>query len=453
MKHLPKLKVSQNRRFLQTEEGAPFFYLGDTAWELFHRLNEVDVQKYCTNRAAKGFNVIQAVALAELDGHKTPNANGHFALIDDDPAKPNEDYFKHVDFTVNYANSLGMYVGLLPCWGNFVCTDNWNPLGLITEKNAYGYGEFLARRYKENGIIWILGGDRPANGYEKIWEQMALGIRSVVGNTQLIAYHPRGYQRSSVWFHNAEWCDFNAIQSGHYRQYNNNYEMIAMDYALTPPKPTLDMEPCYEDHPIGFHAQNGWFDEYDCRLAAYRAVFAGAFGHTYGTNSVWQMYDTGRSPIAWARRPWHEALNQPGATQMRFLKNLMLAHPFFSRIPDQSVIIQENDWNGSDYKGFPTDYCLGTRDGTVGKNDATYIMVHTPRIVPFWVNASLIPAQKLRCYWYCPRTGQCFVEPVRDNIPKLDPLWHHRPWHVKTEGMDWVYVVEDASKNYPLPNT
>ena len=32
------LKVSDNRRFLVHEDGSPFFYLGDTAWELFHRL-------------------------------------------------------------------------------------------------------------------------------------------------------------------------------------------------------------------------------------------------------------------------------------------------------------------------------------------------------------------------------------------------------------------------------
>jgi hypothetical protein len=34
---LPKLKISENKRFLVTESGEPFFYLGDTAWELFHR--------------------------------------------------------------------------------------------------------------------------------------------------------------------------------------------------------------------------------------------------------------------------------------------------------------------------------------------------------------------------------------------------------------------------------
>jgi hypothetical protein len=36
---LPRLKVSDNHRFLVTQDGKPFFYLADTAWELFHRLD------------------------------------------------------------------------------------------------------------------------------------------------------------------------------------------------------------------------------------------------------------------------------------------------------------------------------------------------------------------------------------------------------------------------------
>ena len=34
---LPALRVSPDRHFLMTEDGRPFFWLADTAWELFHR--------------------------------------------------------------------------------------------------------------------------------------------------------------------------------------------------------------------------------------------------------------------------------------------------------------------------------------------------------------------------------------------------------------------------------
>ena len=81
----PRLKVSENRRFLVHEDGRPFFYLGDTAWELFHRLNREEADRYLQDRARKGFTVIQAVALAELDGLGDPNPYGHLPLLDNDP--------------------------------------------------------------------------------------------------------------------------------------------------------------------------------------------------------------------------------------------------------------------------------------------------------------------------------------------------------------------------------
>lgn len=46
-----RLQVSENRRFLVHEDGQPFFHLGDTAWELFHRLNREEAARYLDNRA------------------------------------------------------------------------------------------------------------------------------------------------------------------------------------------------------------------------------------------------------------------------------------------------------------------------------------------------------------------------------------------------------------------
>ena len=47
------------------EPTVPFFYLGDTAWELPHRLNDAEAEHYLRNRAEKGFNVVMIVLFAE----------------------------------------------------------------------------------------------------------------------------------------------------------------------------------------------------------------------------------------------------------------------------------------------------------------------------------------------------------------------------------------------------
>ena len=61
------LKVSENGRYLVHEDGTPFFFLADTAWELLHRLNREEAEQYLENRRQKGFTVILTVGLAELD--------------------------------------------------------------------------------------------------------------------------------------------------------------------------------------------------------------------------------------------------------------------------------------------------------------------------------------------------------------------------------------------------
>ena len=97
---LPPLKVSDNERFIVTADNKPFFWLGDTAWELFHRLNRDEATVYLENRASLRFNVIQAVVLAELNGLTESNAYGQLPFVKRDPLKPNEAYFEHVDWVV-----------------------------------------------------------------------------------------------------------------------------------------------------------------------------------------------------------------------------------------------------------------------------------------------------------------------------------------------------------------
>ena len=75
------LKISDNGRFIVKEDGTPFFWLGDTAWELFHKLNREEAEEYLSNRAKRRFNVIQAVALAEFEGLTTENAYGRLPLL------------------------------------------------------------------------------------------------------------------------------------------------------------------------------------------------------------------------------------------------------------------------------------------------------------------------------------------------------------------------------------
>ncbi len=429
-----KLKVSENNRFLVFEDGSPFFWLGDTAWELFHRLSKEDAVKYLENRREKGFTVIQAVILAELDGLNVPNMEGNKPLIDNDPAKINEAYFGHVDWVIKEAEKRGMFIGLLPTWGDKV-DKQWGVGPVIfTAENARIYGEIVGKRYRDfKNIIWINGGDRNGGGNNfAIWKALAEGIKSVDKN-HLMTYHPIGYNSSSKWFHNEDWLDFNMIQTGHSeRSYDVYSKLMVSDYNLKPIKPTFDGEPRYEDHPHNWKPEElGYFDDADVRQACYWNLFTGGFGHTYGCHAIWQMLTPERQPVGFARNTWYDGLDLPGAWDMIHARKLMKSRPFTERIPFQEIVLNKNQTE--------TGFIAATR----GKS---YVMVYIPTGIAAELDLKKCGWPKAKAWWYNCRTGEVLsAGKIETNQKKtFSPLTTGR-------GNDWVLVLDNAGEKFKKP--
>ena len=287
-----RLRVSPNGRHFVDQEGQPFFYLGDTVWTLLKRLNRQEVEDYLRNRAAKGFTVVQSYVLRGL---RVPNLYGELTLVDRDPTRPNDAFFQNVDYITNRANELGLVMGFVVSYGEHVQAVRTDEQ-VFNPDNAFAFGSYLGRRYRDNAVIWLLGGDRvPLEGRD-VWAAMARGLKAGSGGIHLVSYHGPGdwsTPSSSYWFHEEDWLDFNTIQSGHGWAIPN-YEFVAHDYALRPVKPTLDMESRYENHPDVRTNTGKRMDAHQAREAAYWAVLAGAAGHGYGCNDMWQLYDPDR---------------------------------------------------------------------------------------------------------------------------------------------------------------
>lgn len=108
----------------------------------------------------------------------------------------------------------------------------------------------------------------------------------------------------------------------------------------TPAKPVIDGEPVYEGHPVDFRPDDrGHTVAADVRRAFFWDLFNGAFGHTYGHHSIWQMYDTGRDPVNRPLMTWKEALDEPGARQLGLAKRLFESRAFFTRVPAPEIIV------------------------------------------------------------------------------------------------------------------
>ena len=427
------LRVSDNKRFLVQADGTPFFYMGDTAWELFHRLNCEEADRYLKRRAEQGFTVIQAVALAEFDGLAEPNPYGETPLQNNDPTQPNEAYFKHIDYIIDKAAANGLVIGFLPTWGDKVFKNSWGKgPEIFNPQNARVYGKWLGDRYKNRkNIIWILGGDRnPREGSPDVavWRAMAEGIEEGVGGADkaLMSLHPQptavGGGGASKWFGDDAWFDFNMHQTGHCRD-TPVYAYITTSYNRTPTKPTMDAEPIYEDHPVCFNAKElGTSNALDVRKAAYLDLFAGAHGHTYGCHDIWQMYSPNRPAVNGPHIYWPEALELPGANQMKFVRRLMESRPMLERVPDQSLIV-ENDYP-------PAERIQATR----GKN---YAFIYTAAGKSFTVNMGKIDGTSVKIAWLNPRTGE-----TKDNGMVANSGQQKFTPPATGYGQDWVLVLD-----------
>ncbi len=445
-----RLKVSDNHRFLVHEDGKPFFYLGDTAWELFHRLTREEAEKYLRDRAAKGFTVIQAVAIAELDGHTDPNPYGDLPLIDLDPARPavkegpDNDYWDHVDWIVGKANELGLTIGFLPTWGRYWHDKVKDGKPLFDEQNAATYGEWLGQRYKEKNVIWILGGDRSVESDEQkaVIRAMARGLRKGDGGNHLITFHPPGGNGSSNWFQDEDWLDFNMRQNGHQPEFTGRYDKTHADYERTPTKPVIDGEPIYEDHPVSFNAKSfGHSIASDVRRPLYWDLFGGACGHTYGNHAVWQMWSPNKPPINNPLMPWSEAIHQPGAGQMQHGRALIESRPFLTRIPDDSVLI--TDRVPTSVPGAGRYRFAATRD-----ESGSFEMVYAPIGRKFSVNLEKISGANVKGWWFNPRDGKA---QAIGTFNKKGQREFTPPDY--GEMTDWVLVLDDANRNFPAPGS
>lgn len=465
---LPPLKISENGRYLVTDKGEPFFWLGDTAWFLVLKASresneqQPGLDQYFQNRHTKGFTVLQTSLLSEA-GKGPKNAYGHDPFENGDYSKPlvkagpDNDFWDMVDYIIDKGQEYGIYLALLPVWNNSI------PAEHQLEQDpqvAYRYGHFLGNRYKtKTHIIWVMGGD-PGNPTRyvsspsrlKMVRAIAEGIADGVNGqnnydgtadyqTTLMSYHPPGAGRSSGnLLHNEPWLDFNMIQTGTRFEFAN-YESIQGDYAQKPPKPTLDSEVTYEysnplQHITNERARYGdkRLSDTDVRRAAYWSVFAGGFGFTYGHRSFIQWLRKGETVHNGGDMPWYRGLDAPGSFQMSHLKKLMLSRPFLTRIPDQTLI----SWRS---KGYGNNLAMATRDEA-----GTYALVYAPLGSPLLIELSKLSAPNLIAHWYDPRVGV-----------------YHKIGDVKAEGMklfeppsngegqDWILILDDATKNYPLP--
>lgn len=353
------LRVASTRRFLEHQDGTPFFWLGDTWWMgLCHRLRfPEDFAVLATDRRKKGFNVVQIVAGLYPDMPPFDPRGANEAGFPWEPgyARIRPEYFDAADKRIQYLVDQGLTPCIVGAWGYYM---PWMGVDKLTQ-----HWRYLIARYGALPVAWCVAGEANLPWYlapnfpsddrsqVKEWTQVARAVRAMDPFHRLLTIHPTGIGRLSA--RNATedltLLDIDMLQTPHGQRgaVAPTVNTVRQSYADTPTLPVINGEPAYEmlndTLPTAWSRQMFWL-----------CMMNGAAGHTYGANGIWQVNRKGKphgpSPyqpansIGYGIISWDEAMNLPGSNQMaigrrffeRFRWQDFQPHPEWAEFADRS---------------------------------------------------------------------------------------------------------------------
>jgi hypothetical protein len=260
-----------------------------------------------------------------------------------------------------------------PIWGYYV-----NEAKVLTTGNARTYGRWLGARYKAApNIMWMMGGDRPAIGYEEVWRELAAGLREGDGGVHLVTYHPCYGRSSADFFHQDQTLSFNVIQT--WAEWSSVHPIVLADALRTPPKPVVLGEGAYENGP---EYPTGPITPLLVRRQAWWATMAGGFP-TYGQNQMWRV-----------EKGWEDTFDTPGATQVPRLKQILTARNWWDLVPDQSLFAS----------GVGSEKTLNAAMRSAS-GDYAIVYLASPCKVELHLDKIALP--HVRATWVSPITGEC----------------------------------------------
>jgi hypothetical protein len=350
------LKVSDNKRYLTYGNGDPFFYLGDTVWEIVRKSLMSEARQYIADRKRKGFNALQLVTISCLNlfPNGAVNRYGEAVYLDTNFSMINPRYFDYMDSIVTLANDNGMIAAIVPMWAamNEQSSFSYYHRKPIPDAETLLMERYVAARYGGHNVMWFAAADDyyDTPGRRNIWTQAARLLDSAGGGRHLLTIHPIGLNSSIDFFPDADWLDFHMYQSSHSVGNDYSWHGANRGYDVQPRVPILNGECVYED--IYNNVLDHYVPEYDnevfrirsehIRQVDYETLFSGSYvGIAYGASGLWQWSRPEDMGNFWPRYSWDTAMAFPGSAQMGVFRTLMERYHWYNLIPGQSLITQQ----------------------------------------------------------------------------------------------------------------
>ncbi len=374
MRHGALVAAPATRRLIHTD-GAPFLWLADTWWygATGRCAWPQPFQDLATQRAQQGFSVVQLVVgmppEVDADHDAIANEGGYPFTRRWDLINPR--YFQAVDQRIKFLVDAGIVPCILGGWGFQI---DWMGVDQMTR-----YWQYLVARYAAYPVVWCLCGESdmlklpnptptsraknirskmanivrrlPAHHQERLrqlkrryaqdtrsdaesliarreaWENVGRAVADYDPEGHIITTHPIPGVYSHESLNKAPWVGMTAIQSGHSEHSRQVMVNAILQASIAAPHlPIVNMEPWYE-------GILGQFWAVDQRYAFWMCILAGAAGHSYGANGLWQMSDDDGFLGHWGDANWSEAACLPGSYQLGVGASILRSLPWWRLTP------------------------------------------------------------------------------------------------------------------------
>ena len=325
-------------------DGTPYFYTACTAWNGPLKSTEEEWTTYLEHRAQHHYSAIQFVA-TQWRGCDT-NSQLQTAYTGRRRIVINPAFFQHLDRKFDQINAHGLVAAPVLLWAlPFRRGRDLSPGARLPRDQAARLARYMVARYGGHHVIWLLGGDGfYLNFYASRWKYIG---RKVFGKPHpgAVALHPMGRSWIGVAYAKESWLDIVGYQSGHGTD-RASVDFITRGPATRtwrtlPPRPTINMEPCYEEISPSVDATA-------VRNASYWSVFATPpAGITYGANGIWPWIRPGERIMnhgALGRkktRTWQSSINLPGSRQVGYLAAFVQQFSWWKMFPDNTILLQQ----------------------------------------------------------------------------------------------------------------
>jgi hypothetical protein len=438
------LAVGPGKRYLVDAVGKPFLIHGDTAWSLIADLTREDVDRYLTDRRARGFNTILVNLIESRFARNAPaNAYGELPFRGEpfetvaapsdllpftssrlsaanvvDYTKPAETYFDHADWVLRRAADQGFLVLLTPSYVGWKGgSQGWyRTMAANGPERLRQYGEYLGRRYRDfPNILWVHAGDYNPPDKDLV-RAIAEGIAAVDPRALHTAHCAPGTAAIEYW-RGEPWLDVNNVYT-----YGPVHSAALEQHARREGMPFFLIESAYEYE----HGAT----EQRVRAQAYQAVLSGAAGQVFGNNPIWHFDGPG---IHDAPVTWQEALGSRGAQSMTHLHDLLRSVPWWQLEPDLCQTLPTEGRGAEDERAV----AARTPDGALA-------IVYMPARRAVMIDLAQLAGPEIAARWYDPADGR--FSPVGGSPFPATGSRRFNPEPANSSGFaDWVLVLESLS--------